>query len=53
MQAVEVPQVVPQTGSEPVEKPQAPVLEQAVKDDESRNSIIRQIRNISAFCDCV
>jgi hypothetical protein len=53
MQAVvEVPQAAPQTGSEPVEKPQVPAQEQAVKEDESRN-INRQIRNISAFCDCV
>lgn len=50
MQAVEVPQIVPQ-GNETAEKPQAPVKEQAVK-EESLN-IIRQIRNISAFCDCV
>lgn len=51
MQAVEVSQIVPQ-GSETAEKPQAPVKEQAVKEEESLN-IIRQIRNISAFCDCV
>lgn len=50
MQAVEVTQIVPQ--DEAADKPQAPVQEQAVKEDESL-SILRQIRNISAFCDCV
>lgn len=57
MQVAEVPQTVPQGGNEntsrtKLEKPQASVQEQAVREDESRN-IIRQIRNITAFGDCV
>lgn len=52
MQVVEAPKTVPQTGSETIEAPKAQPQEQAVKDDESRN-ISRQIRNITAFGDCV
>jgi hypothetical protein len=52
MQVVEVPQSVPQAVNETAEKPQASGQEQAVKEEESRN-IIRQIRNITAFGDCV
>jgi len=52
MQVVEVPQTVPQTGSETIEAPKVQPQEQGVKDEESRN-IIRQIRNITAFGDCV
>lgn len=52
MQVVEVPQNVQQTGNESADKPKIPVQEQAVKEEESRN-IIRQIRNITAFGDCV
>jgi len=52
MQVVEVTQTVPPTGSETIEAPKAQPQEQPVKDDESRN-VIRQIRNITAFGDCV
>jgi len=51
MQAVEVQKIVP-TKNENAEATKVPPQEQPVKKDEFADKG-RQIRNISAFCDCV
>jgi hypothetical protein len=56
MQAVEVavPPVQEGGNERHVEKPQAPAQEPSkLKKEDEAQKIIRQIRNISAFCDCV
>lgn len=52
MQAVDVQQIVPQSGTENAEIPQAPAQEQVTNEDEF-GSKGYQIRNITAFGDCV
>ncbi|HYD33766.1 MAG TPA: hypothetical protein VEA39_04280 [Methylophilaceae bacterium] len=52
MQVVEVTQTVPQTGNDNTETSRTPAQDQIVKEEETR-SILNQIRNISAFGDCV
>ena len=52
MHAVEITKAEPPHISDTKETPKAPVPEPTVKKDESAD-IIRQIRNITAFVDCV
>jgi len=51
MQAVEVPQSVPQIGTDNSPVPQVPAPEKAANEEDYSNSQL--IRNITAFGDCV